>query len=256
MKKTIILFLLFIFNLHNCQYKIFYNIERKVNNRIFNADGVLQLNKKENKSIFYLSQYKNLIKKQYEIKENGDTIKVLHNNSICYDTKGYFYDFKNNNKTFLLYDVICESKVLISEDLTYPKWKIDNKPIKYKKSNVYRAFAKINDRNWTVLFSKDYKDVKNFGPWLFVGLPGLVIRAFDDKNNYSFELTKIEKNDNTQISKPKFSKIVSFEQYSTEAINANKKRMIKKISQQYNIPEKDVNLSDFPKYETLDFIEK
>ncbi|MDR6514289.1 hypothetical protein J2780_000853 [Chryseobacterium camelliae] len=32
--------------------------------------------------------------------------------------------------------------------------------------------------------------------------------------------------------------------------------MAKKISQEYNIPEKEVNLSGSPKYETLDFIEK
>ncbi len=252
---TILLIIYSSINLHG-QYKIYYTVKKKISNKNLEADGVLQFNVNEKKSIFYLSQYKNLIKKNYEIKENGDTIKVLHNNSICQDKKGYFYDYKNNNRTLLLYDVVCDSKTLISDKIKYPVWKVEKNSFKYKKWNVYKATATINDRNWNVLFTKDEPEIQNAGPWLFVGLPGLIVSASDDQDIYTFDITKIEKNNRTKIAEPKFFRTANFKQYSDKAISSNKRRMAKKISQEYNIPEKEVNLSGSPKYETLDFIEK
>jgi GLPGLI family protein len=238
------------------QYNLKYTLKKQINNRKFEADGLLKIDAKEKKSIFYLSQYKNLISKNYELKKNGDTLKVLHNNNICQDKKGYFYDFKNKQRTLLLYDVVCDSKTLTTDKIVYPQWKIEKKQFKYKQWDVYRAFAKINDRNWTVLFTKEYNEIQFFGPWLFVGLPGLVISASEDTNTYFFEFNKIEKNSQIAITQPKFPRKASLEKYIIDAINANKKRIIKKISAEYNIPEKDVDLSKSPKYETLDFIEK
>lgn len=187
----------------------------------------------------------------------GDTIKILHNSIICMDNKEYFIDFKLRQVKFLLYDVTCDSKTLINEKIVSPKWTISEKSKIYKKWEVFEAYSVINGRKWVVYFTKKYKYLYGFGPWLFVGLPGLVIYASDEMNKYFFEISSLKNvRKYFNIIEPKFSKKMSFNQFSKKAIINNKKRMVKKISKEFSIPEKDVNISESPKYETLDFIEK
>lgn len=256
MKNIVIFYFLIICANYNSQIKISYDVERHINGKTFSADGSLNINQKEKKSIFYLSQYKNLLKKGYEVKDNGDTIMTITNKSICHDVKGYFHDFKKSKRSLLLYDVVCESKTLINEIIKVPNWSIEQKLNKYKGWNVYTAKAKINDRNWTVLFTKDIKNMENYGPWLFIGLPGLVIFASDDKNMFTYEIKKIQKNAKFVVTQPRYSRISTFEEFVKGAIDSNKKRMIERISKEYKIPQKKVNISNSPKYETIDFIEK
>lgn len=89
-----------------------------------------------------------------------------------------------------------------------------------------------------------------------VGLPGLVVQASDEMNHYFFELQKVEKVKNVTISEPDCPQKMNFKQYTDMAISSNKKRMIKKISEKFNIPENKVDISKSMKYETLDFTEK
>lgn len=245
----------FIFLMCKSQYTASYSVTRKVSDRKFYADGFLLIDTKERKSNFYLSQYKNLLKKNYKLDENGDTIRIVQNDNICFDNKEYFFDFANKKRKLLLYDVSCDFKVLISERIKYPKWIIEKTLTKYKDWDVYKAFATINGRKWTVFFTKKYK-TDSFGPWLFVGLPGLVVYASEEMNEYFFELNKIEEDRSMVVNEPSSPKKVSFRKYVKNAIINNKSRMIKKIAKEMDIPENEVDLSFSPKYETLDFKEK
>ncbi|MFC0342844.1 GLPGLI family protein [Epilithonimonas hispanica] len=256
MKKIFFILSFLIYFQYYGQYNVYYSLEKKIESKKLLAEGLLQLNIKENRSIFYLSQYKNLLKNKFEINELGDTIKVLKNSSICQDKKEYFFNFNKKISKLLLYDVDCNSKSLINQKITLPNWKINPKLKKYKQWNVYEATAFINDRKWDVLFTKDYNDINVFGPWLLVGLPGLVVQASDEMNVYFFELEKVEKSTSIILSEPDFSKKLDFLDYKQQAITSNKKRIVKKIAAEFNIPEKDVDISNSPNYETLDFIEK
>lgn len=73
-----------------------------------------------------------------------------------------------------------------------PIWNITNKKQKIEKFNCKEAIAKnYVGRNWTALFDNSHD--LNVGPYKFSNLPGLVVKVYDDKNDYTFTLHKIEK---------------------------------------------------------------
>lgn len=47
-------------------------------------------------------------------------------------------------------------------------------------------------RSYVAWFTMDIP-IEN-GPWKFAGLPGLILKVYDDKKLYDFECVKIEKN--------------------------------------------------------------
>ncbi len=255
MKYYFFLILFFFCKANSQNLNLLYKFERKIAERNLIAEGNLRLDLKNQKSLFTLSQYKNLILEKEVVTKQGDTSKIVKIDNICYDNKKYFFNYKSLDYSFLLYDVDCNSKTLIKGKFVQPEWSINPKLKKFKKFNVYEATATINQRVWTVLFTKDLK-IKNLGPWLFNGLPGIVVFASDSMNEYFFELENIDKKKLLPFEEPNFSKKSSFEQYVSNAISAHKTRMTKYLSKELNIPENEVDFSNSPKYQTLDFIEK
>jgi GLPGLI family protein len=56
---------------------------------------------------------------------------------------------------------------------------------------VQKATCKFGGRKWEAWFTTEIP--YNDGPYKFNGLPGLIIKVFDNKHNYVFEMVKIEK---------------------------------------------------------------
>lgn len=63
--------------------------------------------------------------------------------------------------------------------------------------NCQKAKATFRGRTWTVWYAMDlpYSD----GPWKLCGLPGLILRAIDDKGDYLFTAIEISKGDGAEI---------------------------------------------------------
>lgn len=73
-------------------------------------------------------------------------------------------------------------------------WKIKSE-IKIKnKMNLQKAITNFGGRIWEAWFNTDIPFSE--GPYKFTGLPGLIVEIKDTKNNFYFELTKIEKPQN------------------------------------------------------------
>lgn len=257
MKKTIIL--LFVFNFCLSQQKTIkasYELIREKNGYSFTADGYVLVDNKSKKSIFKLSQYNNLLKNAKKVfdKEENDSIVVVGSTSICTDDKEYYFDFKNKLKKQILYNVNCKSKVLIEEKLTYPKWEILNEFKEISGYKTQKAIATINDRIWTVYFTKDLKE--NIAPWNLIGLPGAIIEANENSSVYNFKLLKIEYiNVENEIVIPSFKTKLSFEEFVKKAVKQNREEMIFKLSQLEGVDAENIEPDTFPLYETLDFIE-
>ncbi|NJM80861.1 MAG: GLPGLI family protein [Flavobacterium sp.] len=239
------------------RYRATYELTRSKNNFKFTAQGVTDFDSDKKVSVFKLSQYDNLLKNGKKIfdKEENDSIVVLGSNSICLDNKTYFFDFKSNESTFLLFNVNCKSRVLINEKIFYPKWEIKDEFKTISGYKTQKATAFINDRTWTVYFTKEIK--QNIAPWRLIGLPGTIIEAYENTSVYSFKLEKIENiSDNINIEAPKYKVKSSFVDFVDKSVKQNKEEMIFKLSQIEDaiIDETDINM--FPLYETLDFIEK
>ncbi len=67
-------------------------------------------------------------------------------------------------------------------------WKILSETTKIGDYKVQKAEADFGGRKWTAWFTTElpYQD----GPYKFGGLPGLIVKAEDDKGDYSFDLMK------------------------------------------------------------------
>ena len=67
-------------------------------------------------------------------------------------------------------------------------WKISSETTKIGDYKVQKAETDFGGRKWTAWFTTDlpYQD----GPYKFGGLPGLIVKAEDDKGDYSFDLMK------------------------------------------------------------------
>ncbi|GAA4156197.1 hypothetical protein GCM10022217_14990 [Chryseobacterium ginsenosidimutans] len=56
--------------------------------------------------------------------------------------------------------------------------------------NVQKAKVNYGGRNWTAWFTSEISIQE--GPYIFCGLPGLIIKISDDQNDYNFSLTEIK----------------------------------------------------------------
>jgi GLPGLI family protein len=96
------------------------------------------------------------------------------------------------------------------------KWQIQPETKVKENWKLQRATTNFAGRNWEAWFTSDIPFSE--GPHKFKGLPGLVVEIKDTKNNFNFELLKIErpKYANPQITETLFKKkplVVTFDKF-------------------------------------------
>jgi GLPGLI family protein len=151
---------------------------------------VLEIGKKS--SLFY-SYYHHLGDSLF----NDDSKKGVLDNSK--DDGGKYYtsfiayniatNFPANQITFtdrlsLIYNYKY-SEPLISQD-----WEIMPDTAIISNVKCQKAVTVFRGRKYVAWFSKDIPIT--YGPWKFFGLPGLIVKISDTKNNFVYELLKIE----------------------------------------------------------------
>lgn len=77
-----------------------------------------------------------------------------------------------------------------TEKLNLP-WKIEEETTKIDKYTAQKATVDFGGRKWTAWFAPEIPVAD--GPYKFRGLPGLIIKLFDDKGDYTFELAESKK---------------------------------------------------------------
>lgn len=232
--------------------KATYLFEKKINQSSLQADATLYIYHR--KSVFKLSQFKNFLQR----KDVADTLDFVKNNKICTDDKYYLYDVKKNKANYFLYDVTCNSKTFIKSKVKPLCWKISSQYESKFGHKVKKATTTIEGKNWVVFFDPSIK-TENMNVWKFTGLNGLVVYAFDENQKYFFTLKDVASDYNIsdipKIAKSDYQKM-NYSTYVQEMTRRNKERITKKLAKQFNIDVSEVDLSNSPKYETLDFIEK
>lgn len=93
---------------------------------------------------------------------------------------------KENQKT--IYKDRLGRDIYVYEEDRPINWKISSETTKIGDYKVQKAETDFGGRKWTAWFTTDlpYQD----GPYKFSGLPGLIVKAEDDKGDYSFDLMK------------------------------------------------------------------
>lgn len=104
----------------------------------------------------------------------------------------------NNSKNqYLNYTIIGAKLFSAKEPIEKIDWKILKDTITIFQYKCIKAITNFKGREWIVWFAPEIH--LNIGPWKFHGLPGLILKANDSENHYSFDcvdMLKIDKNIN------------------------------------------------------------
>lgn len=175
-------------NLINAQNKRFYydyTFANDSTNLDFKTNEMLVLDVFHNKSIFYSNKINQIdslnLNKKNNVNSIIDPYKELAFREVVVNMQSgnsqlYYMGGRNQN----YYEIDSDIKInwtILPEIKTYENYKIQ------------KATAKINNRIWNVWFTKDIP--LNNGPYIFKGLPGLIVIAEDNINSHLFRLVGI-----------------------------------------------------------------
>ena len=105
------------------------------------------------------------------------------------------------------------------EKLPEMNWKLTGETEEVAGYLCQKAVTRYAGRNWTVWFSPEIP--VDCGLWKFNGLPGLIMKAADSKEEYVFTLTSIEQKQENITRYPKREKIVSRKEYRKTEKNSH-----------------------------------
>ena len=103
----------------------------------------------------------------------------------------YFKDFSKN--VFTEYANMPHGAIppfQYTEEIPVQKWVLHNETQKICGYLCQKATCRFRGRNFVAWFTPDIP-VSN-GPWKFGGLPGLILKVYDNDKHYDFECIKIE----------------------------------------------------------------
>ena len=152
---------------------------------------------------------------KYKISEADDSIVddlvlVLKKDASVFLSKKFieidsinFYNSNKNQKQYIStrYNTIVVNNLIESKTQFYKRldmdyftydrsivldWKLHQEYDSIGKYPVQKATVSYGGRQWVAWFSKDIN--LPYGPHIFHGLPGLIIRIYDEKNNFNFSL--------------------------------------------------------------------
>ena len=103
---------------------------------------------------------------------------------------GAYEIYKFNNGKIRFQQKFLRDTYGYEEDLTTLNWTVTENTEKYGQYNCQLAKVNYGGRNWNALFTTDIP--VNNGPYKFAGLPGLIVKMWDDKNQCVFELAEIK----------------------------------------------------------------
>ncbi|GEN75466.1 hypothetical protein CHA01nite_12060 [Chryseobacterium hagamense] len=98
--------------------------------------------------------------------------------------------------------------ILIDEKLD---WKLLNDSATISNLKCQKAIVTYGGRMWEAWFAKNI--VIQDGPYIFHGLPGLIVQIIDSSNDFKFSLIYYEREKNIAFFPPKKGKFLSFSQF-------------------------------------------
>ncbi|MDR3259512.1 MAG: GLPGLI family protein [Fusobacteriaceae bacterium] len=109
-----------------------------------------------------------------------------------YQFSEYYKDFSKN--VFTEYAVMPmymhRYNCHYSEDIPIQNWKLQNDTLTVVDYLCQKATCRFRGRDYTAWFTVDIP-ISN-GPWKFGGLPGLILKVYDNEKRYIFECTRVE----------------------------------------------------------------
>lgn len=213
MLKIIALFLPFFGmgqNLFLYSYKFFPNNQQKSANEMTMA---LKLDTK--KSLFCPLEYLTSDEEDF-IKKYFTNIEIVKNQNDSQVTA--FIPLESE-----MYEVALPNNLIV--------WKIHSERKNILGHEVIKATTLFGDIQWTAWFSNELSG--NDGPYIFKGLPGIILEAYDEKQEHHFTIKEISNNNED----------FSVKQYIRPAIPTSLKELKNKWIHYQKDPIKEIRLS-------------
>jgi GLPGLI family protein len=156
--------------------------------RIGHDDMVLFIGKDISEFLSYNSLVMdNEMKKIYtpsQFQEYANTIPPM--------PKFLYYIYKNYPAEKITYtEYIMPDHFRYEENLKLFDWQLNTDTATIRGYHAQKATTSFGGRNWIAWFAPELP--YNDGPYKFNGLPGLIVKVYDTRNHYVFEMTSIEK---------------------------------------------------------------
>ncbi len=119
------------------------------------------------------------------------------------------------NKEYPSYKTLLKNRIGVNmyefEEVRKPDWKITSEKDKIGEWNVQKATANYLGREWEAWFTTDIP-IQD-GPYVFQGLPGLIVKIADKEQDYTFILEGVK--NNFTIADLKIDKVIklNYEKY-------------------------------------------
>ncbi len=119
------------------------------------------------------------------------------------------------NKEYPSYKTLLKNRIGVNmyefEEVRKPDWKITSEKDKVGEWNVQKATANYLGREWEAWFTTDIP-IQD-GPYVFQGLPGLIVKIADKEQDYTFILEGVK--NNFTIADLKIDKVIklNYEKY-------------------------------------------
>ena len=128
--------------------------------------------------------------------------KALQERRKHRDSAKFLNSFPHNRSTTYIYknyppgkisvtDQVGSDYIIYEDSLNEQNWQITDSVKVILGYNCQQATCDFRGRRWTAWFSPDIP--VNNGPWKLGGLPGLVVKAYDNGKHYYFNMIGIEK---------------------------------------------------------------
>lgn len=144
----------------------------------------MQLEVGEKVSYFYSATrraYEEELRKSVDANNIAIPTSTSARGSISMD---FYRNYPTGKSTYL--DKVIREKFRITEPLEQPQWDIIADSTKQILNyDCQMARCKFKGRTWTAWFAADIP--LDNGPWKLCGLPGLILRAYDSKQQYIFD---------------------------------------------------------------------
>jgi len=143
---------------------------------------------------------------------NPENIRNFSGNYIKTDTA---------KKELLLIDQIIGNKFLVKDIYPQLNWEINNETKSILGYKCHKATTEYRGRKWTAWFSPEI--AIKFGPRKLHGLPGLILEAYDSKDEVTYKAVKVItkdcdicNKDFTTLVKTRNSKPISYQQFLSD----------------------------------------
>ncbi|RFN59075.1 GLPGLI family protein [Marixanthomonas ophiurae] len=179
------------------------------NNLYFTKQGSLYKSEKDDKP-----------KKKNINKNNDPNVEEIHI-GIESDSLGNLYYYDLTTRNFTIREALFENfkmKFYVYEDKG-PKqiaWKLEGKFKTISGYNCQKAIGDFRGRSYEAWFTPEI--ALPYGPWKFVGLPGLILEVYDLKKEVYFAAEDIKipfKQANTWVKKPSDDPKISHKEFIT-----------------------------------------